>query len=540
MSAARWLHPSRSLPARISLLVLGATVLTSVTVTAISVRSLDAFLRSEIEQSFPSVLAAATKRIDLWYQQREMDVGVFARSDILRANTGRLGAGSGAAQRAAAEIDQYLRYVLDGFPQFRALFLRDPEGATLRWVGDDVALPAGALTGPVPAAEVRVGGLAWAEGRRFQVVSASLEDLQGRRVGSLHALLSLDALDAELAQIELAAAGHLDVLDARERVVSSTRPDAVGRELEEGLPELARDEAVTDQVDAAGVRQVGSLRTLDRLDWTLMIQVPYAEAFAPVASTIRRILAIDLLVVGALALAAFRLVSSITRPIEALSQAAQRISEGGDPDELPEERSEDEVGVLTRAFRAMTVSLASTNQELVAKNDELQRANEVLEQLSITDGLTKLHNHRYFQDQLVKEVRRAERTGRPLALILADIDHFKAWNDELGHAVGDEILALVAGSMSAQTRDADLLARYGGEEFAVLAPETGRDDAQVLAERMRGAVREAAHRHERDLTASFGVAVYDGCPERLFRDADRALYAAKEDGRDCVVVAADG
>jgi len=175
------------------------------------------------------------------------------------------------------------------------------------------------------------------------------------------------------------------------------------------------------------------------------------------------------------------------------------------------------------------------------RNDELHRANEVLAQLSITDGLTQLHNHRFFQDFLVKEAKRADRTEEDLALILIDIDHFKSWNDRLGHAGGDEILRRIAEVMNTLLRSTDLLARYGGEEFALVAPGTDLEGAVQLAEKMRVTISETRFfidppsEHQR-VTVSMGVALYGGNRKRLFAEADQALYRAKADGRDCVVV----
>src|SRR4030095_14782338 len=101
-----------------------------------------------------------------------------------------------------------------------------------------------------------------------------------------------------------------------------------------------------------------------------------------------------------------------------------------------------------------------------------QQAKETFEQLSITDGLTKLHNHRFFQDHLSREIRRVGRSGEPLSMRLVDLDDFKQLNARLGHAAGDELLAGIAHILNQSVRSTDLLARYGGEEFVGLPPPT--------------------------------------------------------------------
>ncbi len=191
-------------------------------------------------------------------------------------------------------------------------------------------------------------------------------------------------------------------------------------------------------------------------------------------------------------------------------------------------------------LRDSQAELQQANRQLTSQNEELQRANEVLAQLSITDGLTKLHNHRYFQESLTREIKRQSRSQKPLSMLLLDLDDFKALNDRLGHASGDELLARVALIMDTTVRESDLLARYGGEEFVVLTSDTDLDGAVQLAEKIRMAIEQAPHIVNDSLrpvwiTVSVGVAQYAGNRRLFFESADRALYRAKDQGKNCVV-----
>jgi two-component system cell cycle response regulator len=171
---------------------------------------------------------------------------------------------------------------------------------------------------------------------------------------------------------------------------------------------------------------------------------------------------------------------------------------------------------------------------------------EEIYRLTIIDGLTETHNKRYLMEFLDRELARSERHRRPLGLILFDIDRFKRINDDFGHLAGDAVLRRLAGRVRELVRREELLARYGGEEFAVVLPETPRERAVSFAERVREAV--AAHSFEFDgrpipVTVSLGVADTEGevtpRPEELIARADKALYRAKNEGRNCVRAWAD-
>ncbi|MDB5959349.1 MAG: diguanylate cyclase [Massilia sp.] len=178
-----------------------------------------------------------------------------------------------------------------------------------------------------------------------------------------------------------------------------------------------------------------------------------------------------------------------------------------------------------------------------------------LREQSISDGLTGIANRRHFDHSIDKEVRRARRSGKPLSMLMIDIDHFKAYNDQYGHQRGDDTLIKVAGALAARLqRPLELLARYGGEEFAVILPETVPQQALQVAEALRQLVARLAIAHGAGaagarVTISVGAATWSRPLQawgqgqdqnqaesaRLIGAADRALYAAKRAGRDRVM-----
>jgi diguanylate cyclase (GGDEF)-like protein len=164
----------------------------------------------------------------------------------------------------------------------------------------------------------------------------------------------------------------------------------------------------------------------------------------------------------------------------------------------------------------------------------------IAETRASTDALTGLANHRAVQDTLNRMVAQASRTKTQLACILFDLDHFKQVNDVYGHAKGDEVLASVGAAIAASVRDSDFVGRYGGEEFVALLPDTETTGARVLAEKLRVAIADLTIADiDHGISGSFGIAVLPGnaaTGEHLLRAADRALYAAKNAGRNRVEV----
>lgn len=226
----------------------------------------------------------------------------------------------------------------------------------------------------------------------------------------------------------------------------------------------------------------------------------------------------------------------VVRPIRALVRTAARFGRGDLKARASQERWVAEFAPLAAALDDMAAKLA-------AREEELQIANQHLEELASLDGLSGLANRRGFDRQLDRDWRRAVDAGEPIALIMVDIDHFKLYNDRYGHVAGDTCLRAVGETLSLVSLDCNVMvARYGGEEFALLLPGLDAEQAAILAEEARHSVEDLAIRHAESpcghVTVSVGVesmvpAGYQTADD-LVEAADKALYAAKRRGRNTV------
>lgn len=185
-------------------------------------------------------------------------------------------------------------------------------------------------------------------------------------------------------------------------------------------------------------------------------------------------------------------------------------------------------------------------QELKQKNEQLEASMKQLKTMATTDPLTGLNNRRYFNEQLRQKFAEALRYEHDLSCVMLDLDHYKQFNDTLGHQKGDELLQVVAEEIRAALRESDIAARYGGDEFILLLPHSDAEAASSVAERIRNRLARNCHPNKRlrfPVTLSIGIAStsedHPNSDEGLVSMADRALYRAKETGRDRIVTFTD-
>jgi len=528
--------PMKSVSTRIILCVFCSTMMTALIVSWLSVGAIHRDVGDRVEQRARGLIADRRHSIERWNSAATTQLAASAA--IGTPWHGRLLAQARTLGSANARELNWVSSDLEGEDQPTTRNLSTPPKELVDYFDRIRMLPHGAETPPLECFSARID--------LVEITSEVVANLEGCLSRSaLFRLLHGPGKDVDGMRLLIAnPSGQI-------AHAAGIRADArVGERLPTDELLYPNAPTLTNYRDGYGNRMVGAVAPIGRTGWLLLVETEHAFAFAPAIAITKQIFIVDVCIILLFSVLAYKITLAIMQPIEALSQGAQRITEGQVNYQIPlPANNDDELGLLTRTFNDMMEKLRTSQDEiendrvrLAEKNEELQHANEILAQLSITDGLTKLHNHRYFQDHLTREIKRVSRTRQPLSLILLDIDDFKLLNDTHGHAAGDEVLVSLASIMNDSARESDLIARYGGEEFVVLMPNTDLAGAVHLAEKIRMAVETTRliigdNLKPIEITISLGVALYAGNRREFFAEADRALYRAKAAGKNCVIIA---
>lgn len=267
---------------------------------------------------------------------------------------------------------------------------------------------------------------------------------------------------------------------------------------------------------------------------------------AAIAHIDRNLRIVAVLLLGFVVTVALLLVHRIVTPINQLVSAVRSYASGNMNARVEFKRS-DEIGHLGQAFNSLADELECSHNQLVTLNEELEhRVNERTEQLkelASRDALTGLYNRRHFSENLGRIFAEAWRYESNLSCLMIDLDNFKSVNDTYGHKIGDDLLVAAAAAVSQELRASDLAARYGGDEFVVLLPRASMVEARSLAERILDHFSQIATENfpKLNIGLSIGIAglttITSSRPDALVATADRALYEAKEKGKNCIALA---
>lgn len=533
---------------KILVLALLATLIPAVSTAALSYVRTRSALTDTLETELRGTASQSARELDLWVKERFYDLRIFVGSFEVTENLDRIVEGGPASTEALDRLTDYLTVVQERFGEYAGLVVVDEEARP-------VAAGEGAATEPAVSpdwiaalrrGETQLGATYWDESldATLATMAVPIQSADGRFLGVLVATLTFDPFQEILAGLSPGSSGRVEILSADGRVVVASEPVSG---FEPALPEetlaslAAAGGRTVEYRTPDGVEMVGALTGIAPLGWSVLSHLPSDEAYAPVArltSSTIVLVTVLLIVVGTIA---YFIGLFITRPLARLAEGAGAVAEGDLSVDLPV-TGRDEVGYLTEVFNGMVARLRANAEKLDEAHTVLRAQNAELEQISVTDGLTSLFNRRYLVDEFEKEIGRASRHGRPLAVLMMDVDRFKDYNDTFGHQAGDEVLAALGQVLRDATRDADIPARYGGEEFIILLPDCDIEGAVETGERIRKRLGEEVFKG-RKITVSIGAAAYPAHGETttaVVASADTALYEAKRAGRNRVVAAGEG
>ena len=515
-----------------------ATLVPTLVVTVVWSRQSRRSIGDQIAQELRATSTQAAWEIDQWLSDRLRDLRVAATTYAVPENLARIQASGGG--EALSRLREYLNSVRDRCPDCDALLVVDGRGRFVTSSGgrmSGVQFTQDRLNA-LKTNDALVGDAYWdiGLGKAAIGLAVPIRQADGKYVGALMAKINLRAAADVLQRLAPrdesggggGGGGDIYVMTEQGRLILRSRVSSA---------ELMRTRLATDVVQALTDREgsrveykradgrdvMGILRRVPALRWAAVVEVPRAEAFRQAGGGGTGVLLIALLL--AAALAAY-VGSLIVRPLQRLSGVAAKAAAGDTSVELPTGAG-GEVGQLTQVFK-----------NLVSRVREREGQGE-LERLSVTDALTGLYNRRHLMGTLANEVQRSRRLRRTFSVLLADVDHFKQYNDTQGHLGGDGALVKIAEILRQTTRGVDSVARYGGEEFVVMLIEAPIATSAAVGERLRARVAAEDFGAGR-LTVSVGAAEYPThgeTPEELIASADAAMYQAKNEGRDRVIVA---
>lgn len=527
-----------------------ATLIPSGITLAISYAQNRRGLEANITQDLVSQSEQTARSMSVWLKERLYDLRVFAASDEVANNLGAAPRGAATGPGAPSSptrnrLREYLLSLNERFADYGQLIVLDAEGQVIGTTRGDVSpvnLPRDWLSVLRTDGQF-VGAPYWDSTARTGklLVAVPVNRADGRVVGAFAAHLNLGPVAGLMHSFAPDSSGAIYLVSGTGGIIASSRgitPEGLRARMPPAeLTRMASSSRTSSRyVNFQDVEVIGAAEQVPQTDWLVVSEIAGDAAYGQ----LRRFRNFSMLVVLGLLLAvaasAYWLGVIIARPLDRLTRGAREVAGGDLAVDLPQGGG-GEVGYLTSVFNHMVSRLREGRRELDNINDMLQKKNEELERLSITDGLTGLVNHRFLLQRMNDEGIRASRYHHEFSVLMADVDHFKQYNDEFGHPAGDKVLRQVADIIRESVRPSDTAARYGGEEFAIVMPETPAAEALEIAEHIRASVASASFPGKK-ITLSIGVAEFPSdadLPHAVIAAADKALYEAKSDGRNRTV-----
>ncbi|MDJ0623782.1 MAG: diguanylate cyclase [Desulfocapsaceae bacterium] len=531
---------------RILFFALLITLLPSLTVGWLISNMMHATLEENLEEKLVEASRIVRGELDLWFRERNYDLHVFSNSFVISENyskylEARLKSGSNNSELSThlRTLKTYLKSVKNKFTEYDNLYLLDKEGDVVAAAAES----GGALSPLLP--EDMAQQLQQSQFFKGQVFFDVQDNIPFVVMGTplftgqseeFEGVLAVRVSLAEIHDILKSASesfSNAAVLQAMLVRLDNGRYFITAQQADIFNTPIFADEKIMIEGDNGGSltyfpnhlgeRVIGRLFPLVFTDWGLILAEDYDTVFARVEETRNRnyiFIAVLSIIIG---LAAFFLTKQIIRPLRNLTEGAQEVADGNLDIRLPVEKN-DELGFATSVFN-----------EMVA---ELSRSQAKLEKMATQDVLTKLPNRKQILRIVHNRFEYYQRYSIAFGVLMIDVDNFKHVNDTYGHIAGDEVLRDIGKIFKETLRSFDSAGRYGGEEFLVVLVDSGDDNAKQVAERIRQAVENHSINYEDQtikVTVSIGIAMVspdDTNENSLINRADKALYAAKENGRN--------
>lgn len=536
-----------SIKNKILIFAILAILIPSVGLGLLSFWQNEAMIADNVTHQLRTLASDANRELEHWLTERIEGLIALAGSDaVINGLSQNLSLSSGGAKESPKLLPHYLRLVQDKLEPLLELTVLNASGkVTASSVVDPklVKMPDTWLQ-TTASAGIIVDPPHWDNVHATATLTLAVPvlSLDNGVLGVLVAVVDLGTIMPRLLHAANSSPGDIVLLDLTGGPLLGTHKDVSALSMidMQVLQRLRMNEGEPMNFDGHLNRPVLGLADISQT-LSLIVVAERDRADIYQAWTVFRNMFLTLVAGLTLlvAVVAWRMGRSIVTPLESLTSAAGRIADGDLSIQLPVIQR-DELGHLTQVFNQMTDNLRHSHQEFETASIALQKQNQLLETLSITDSLTGLYNRKKLDDILADQFARYQRNQRPFVVLLLDIDHFKILNDTYGHLAGDYVLTRVAKILSQSIRSIDYAARYGGEEFVIILPETMLSAAMDMAERIRTQIQTTNYDFKDQtisVTLSVGVAdsqKTDDTAYAIIARADKVLYEAKRAGRNLV------
>lgn len=545
-----------SIKSKIVIFAIIATLLPSAGLGLLSFKQNEALVSDNLTRELRTLADNIEKQLSLWLDENFLAVRALSTSAPVIEGLSALSTLDPPADTAAGNIgkptpfthsviENYLRSVQQKLETIRELTLCDVDGQQIASSANHAKHPD--IPERWPHNALAAGSIivwpSWNdhyETATFDIAFPVLS-YDGRLIGAITATLDFGMFRERLVEVGQFWPDKIALLDQNGQILLGSAPEIhYPAKLDARHWELIQifGEPVTYD-GLAYSKAIGLARALENFPAVILVERDYQEARTAWIELRNRFLEFVAMLIIIVTIVALYMGHKIVTPLERLIGAVKGIADGNLETRLPISQK-DEVGDLTAMFNQMADALRDKHTEITVANETMQRQNQMLQKLSITDGLTGLYNRGKLDAILAEQLALFKRHGRAFCLLMVDIDHFKDINDDFGHIMGDKILITVAAVLLRSIRAIDYAARYGGDEFMVILTETNAGAAANTAERIRTEVSTACREfteHAIKVTLSIGITQSqpgDNTSADLIARADAALYEAKHAGRNRV------